>query len=163
MTATAADDRPTELQKLRAALIMHFAKDTKWPEPPEELRVIVVGRDDIGTILEGTLRQKLQKRVLVERTENPTEDDFAGAHMAVFSDSSRHDQRRLAALCRKHDVLSIGEELDFLGAGGMVTVGVDSTTHRPLLRINIDALKDSRLSVRPALASLCQILHKGTG
>jgi hypothetical protein len=160
--ANANDDRPTDLQKIRAAFVMHFAKGTKWSETPPELRVVVVGRDDIGQILDATLKHHLLKRIIVERIARPAASDFDGAHIAIFTDSSRHDYGRFAAACRSRNVLTIAEDMDFLEAGGMVTVGLDASK-RPLLRINLDAVKDSRVSIVPGLASKCEILHKGTG
>ena len=114
--------------EIKAGMLLSFAKFTKWPKEAfepyhEKITLGIIGKDPFGSqidlIFKG--RQTHGRNWQIRRVEKIK--DLWGCHI-VFVANSEKDKSRykdILEFCRKHDVLTVGDNIEnFCAYGGII-------------------------------------------
>jgi hypothetical protein len=155
---------PKEYQ-VKAVYLYNFAKFVEWPamafeKPQTPYSICVLGTDPFGEVLDIAAAESVQGRRMTVRRIHEL-DGIGGCHILFVSPSER---RRLAAIfevLQKFPTLTVGEDEEFIRAGGCMRFFLLGDTVR--FEINIAATDRARLKVSAKLLSLARVFGKPTG
>jgi YfiR/HmsC-like len=114
----------TEYQ-LKALFLFNFAKYVEWPEQAfpgtnAPITIGIVGRDDFGDYLPGTVRDKtVGGRTFIIRHLSD-KDNPQGCEILFISDSESSHVREILAKTAGLPILTVGEDKAFAENGGMI-------------------------------------------
>jgi hypothetical protein len=145
--------------QVRAAFICNFANFVEWPpaafqRPDDPFTICVMGRNPFGRTLTSLVDGKLlDRRAFVVR---PVADvrQVSGCHILFISSSERLRFRSILENLKTSSVLSVGDTNDFIAAGGIVGLPLESGKVR--IEISAQAAKERNLRISSHLLSLAQ-------
>jgi hypothetical protein len=147
--ALSAEPSPTEYE-VKAAFLFNFLKFVDWPAAPDGPWIIgVVGANSFAGVLEDTVRGKTVKGFPVTVKRLPAISAAHGCHI-VFVPATVH-----AAFAPPPGILTVGDDLHFLEAGGIVSFYLEDGKVR--FEIQAEAAKAAGLRVSPQLLKLGKI------
>jgi hypothetical protein len=136
--------------EVKAAFLFNFLKFVDWPAAPDGPWVIgVVGAGSFTGILEDTVRGKTVKGFPVTVKRLPGISAARGCHIVFVP------MRVQAAFAPPPGVLTVGDDLHFLDAGGIVGFYLEEGKVR--FEIQADAAKAAGLRVSAQLLKLGKI------
>lgn len=146
---------------IKAAYLHHFLKYTTWPEAKKgekqrSLRLVVVGTDPFGEILDRSFKdKKIQGRsVTLIRQEELEEDLLADM---IFAGGLEEEQRLgLLEACKGKPILVVGEVTGFAEAGAHCNLYRDGKNVK--FEINTDVVKESKLTMSSELLKLARLV-----
>jgi hypothetical protein len=137
--ALSAQDASLEY-RVKAAYLFNFAKFVEWPRASGPLTLCVAGRNVFGEALTDTVRGELiEGRPIVVRVLLEPE---AGCHVLFVPRGAPAAAYLRAA--GSPPSLTVGEQPDFIGMGGLVNFVLDGTN----VRFEIDAEAAQRAGLR---------------
>lgn len=153
-------DGPGEYE-VKGAFLYHFANFVRWPESTFKttdghLRVCILGKDPFGHILEETLEKKTVKDHPFEIHRNPSKTELQHCHMLYFAASESPQMKTLHHHIAKGEVLTFGEDLEFMRQGGMVQFFVKD--QKVQFAINPEVVNQTQLKVSSKLLRLAEIV-----
>lgn len=153
-------DAPGEY-RVKAAFLYHFANFVDWPlsafqATDGRLRVCIIGKDPFGQTLEDTLAKKTVRDHPFEIQRNPTKTELQHCHILYLPSSGTSKIKTLRHHVAKGDVLTVGENLDFIKQGGMVKFFVEDQKVR--FAINPDAVYQTKMKMSSKLLRLAKIV-----
>ncbi len=139
-----------------AAIVWGIIGYTRWPEPPQALRLCLIGDSEHGGTLHGA-GDGHRPEYGVDVHEAVTAED-AAEHCDVLyvGKLSPEHLTSLIKLLTGRPVLTIGEEHDFCSFGGMFCL--DDRPDRKNFAANLDAISRSGLRVNPQVLRLTEQL-----
>lgn len=146
---------------LKAAFLHHFFKYTTWPKPkgdekPGPFKLLVVGGDPFGDILEKTFKDKQLQGRSVQVVREAEVDPDLEADM-VFAGGLDEDQRtELLAICKGRPILLVGQEPGFALVGANCNFYLEDGHVR--FEINTEAVKESKLTISSELLKLARLV-----
>ena len=147
-----AQEVPLEYQ-VKATYLYNFVKFIDWPgQPAGPLNICVAGRNPFGTVLDDLLANEtingrpVRSRVILEPD---------AACQVVFVPNGAAASAYLRA-ARGAPVLTVGEESDFIGLGGMISLYLDNANVR--FSINPGAADRAKLRISSRLLALARIV-----
>lgn len=143
----AAQSAPTE-SAVKAELLARLPLFVTWPDAsvPEESEPIIIGIlgvDPLGDEIDRTTEGRQAAGHPYRVVRFPRLREMAGEpvpHILFVAESERDDYWRVLESMRRVPVLLVGEEPEFLRAGGHATVGIRGA--RPDVVIALDRLQD---------------------
>jgi len=115
--------------EVKAAFLYNFAKFIEWPaqtftNPSVPFVLGIVGEDPFGDQLAGIAqREKIKGRPLEIRHYRPG-DDLTGCQVLFVARAETARAQELLRVAQEKSILSVGEEGDFLDAGGMIAFAI---------------------------------------
>ena len=151
---------PSEYQ-VKAAFIYHFTQFIDWPQTSlgtadSPFRLCIVGPDPFGAILEETLQDKTVGGHPFSLIRNPASRELDRCHMLFLTKGHAPLRATLQTSLGFTQTLTVGEQKEFLEAGGMIQFYLEGQKIR--FALNPNAVKLSELKVSPKLLRLAQIV-----
>ncbi len=142
---------------LKAAFIDNFARFTEWPESSRTAAAFVIcvlGDTAVGEAIEGLVagRDAAGRPVVVSVVAAAAPKD--ACHILYVSGATTREAAQVAAGLRNLPVLTIGDGVGFIAAGGMVRFFFERGQLR--FNINVEAVKRSGLRMSSRLLVLAQ-------
>jgi hypothetical protein len=143
-----------------AALTLNFARFTQWPEQAfvnsgNNLQVCLVGDNVLMQSFDSISGKAVGNRV-IKIINSDKLRNLNQCHILFLSELPNNILSQVFLDTKQYPVLTIGEESDFIGSGGMVAmVNVDGKIQ---LHINILTVKSSGLSISSNLLRLAKIV-----
>jgi hypothetical protein len=151
---TAAESTLSE-SEVKVGYLYNFAKFVEWPsvasEPGGPLVVGIVGKDDIGKLLEQTLEGKMvnKRQLRIQRSENSA--GLKKCHIVFFGKSaSKNLKSQLKEL--------VGETGDFTRQGGMI--GLLLEDNRVKIEVNMAAVERGGLQISSRVLQLARLVEE---
>jgi hypothetical protein len=147
-----AQDVSVEYQ-VKAAYLFNFVKFVEWPTRPAiaPIAICVAGRNPFGQVLSDTVRgETVNGRPLAARIILEPESDCDVLFVPRGSPAMAY-LRAVSGL----PTLTVGEEEDFIGLGGIISLRLEGTNVR--FTINPDAAERSKLRISSRLLRLARI------
>ncbi len=153
--------RPFEKQTVQAMLTLNIAKFTSWPEETftnteSSLNVCVFG-DNIIQESFAKLDNKVVHKRNIKITRLSRLRNIQQCQILYISKLERNRLFSLLAEIKNKPILTIGENIDFLKAGGIV--GLESKQGKIQLNINLARLKQTELVISSRLLKLAKIIN----
>jgi hypothetical protein len=111
--------------QVKAAFLYNFLKYVQWPNQAlavgEPIRICILGADPFGQILDRTIANRTveQHPLEVRRISRPGNSIYV-CHLAFMSHAETHRYPDWFAAIGEKPILTVGEEPDFINAGGAI-------------------------------------------
>jgi len=151
---------PMEKQAVLAALTLNVARFTRWPEfafnhAPYTLNLCVFGdnvvQQSFNDIENKIINNKTIHIINISRLRN-----LNRCHLLYLSELNRNKLIPLLAELKGKAVLTVGENMRLIQAGGMV--GLEKINGKIQLNINLPMVKHSKLVISSRLLQLANIV-----
>jgi hypothetical protein len=155
-----AEERADENQ-IKAAFLFNFGKFVEWPEPVFSangpLTICVAGNTEIAQALEqlaaGRTVNGKEVKVLVLRSP----ESSGRCQILFIGRTAGKDKKALLEKAQNTPILTVGEEGDFAGQGGILNLlNQKSRIH---FEVNQEAAARAGLKISSKLLALAQIVH----
>ncbi len=151
--------RSVEKQTVLAVLTLNIARFTSWPEPAfnaeAPLNLCVFGDNIVQQSFEAIDNKKANNKTIhiinLSRLRN-----LDRCQLLYLSKLDRSRLKPLLMELKTRPVLTVGENMEFLKAGGMV--GLEKINGKMQLSINLHAVKQSKLVISSRLLKLANIV-----
>ncbi len=153
-------DGPREHQ-VKVVFLYHFATFVDWPSSTYKdtnghLRICIVGKDPFGESLDATLREKKIGNHPLEISRNPSTATLKHCHILYLAESQSSQLKTYRQQYDIANVLTVGENDNFIRHGGMIKFFLDDQKVR--FAINPDAINEANLKVSSKLLRLAKII-----
>lgn len=160
MQATAQKSVPSEYQ-VKSVFLFNFTQFVEWPAesfttPASPLVIGVYGKNPFGTFLDQTVQgeQTDGHPLIVKRFTKL--DEITGCHILFICDSEKNRLKEILNYTKGKSILTVSDVNDFAKQGGMIRFLTENRKTR--LRINLEAVKASNLTVSSKLLRLSEIV-----
>jgi len=157
-------DTPLPEYQVKAAIVYKVAKFVSWPassfdtgEAP--LTLCIAGTDPFGDYINGLEGQIVHGRSLAVRRIEDSEVLTADCHILFVGEDSTSVQM-LRGSGTRH-VLTVGDSPEFAANGGMLGLSIDN--NRVRFEVNLDAARESDLTISASLLQLATIVTARRG
>jgi hypothetical protein len=154
-----AQEAPPSEYRLKAAFLFNFAKFVDWPpeafkDASAPLVIGILGDNPFGRDLEQTVQGKSINThpLLIKQFSSPSET--TNCHILFVSSSEKKRQPEVLNSVRGAPVLTVGENDQFIEAGGMINFVVEDKKIR--FQINNDPARREGLKISSKLLGLAQ-------
>jgi hypothetical protein len=142
---------------VKAVFLFNFTLFTTWPAESfgartSPLVIGVFGEDPFGSLLDKAVAGEAPKGRSIVILRFSSVEDVRQCHIVFVPATQAGRAASVLAAARGRSILTVGEEPDFLAAGGMVALVRDGTKVR--LRFNLPAIRAGRLEVSSKLLRL---------
>lgn len=153
--------RSVETQTVLAALTLNVARFTRWPKqvfikPEAPLNLCVFGgnivQQSFDNIDDTIINNRAIHIINLSRLRN-----LGRCQLLFLSGLDRHRLTPLLIELRGWPILTVGENMEFLQAGGMV--GLEKINGKIQLTINLSMVKKSQLVISSRLLKLAKIVN----
>src|SRR6185312_3570648 len=150
---------------LKAVLLFNLIRFVEWPnasfaDPESPFVIGILGRDPFGKVLDDVVGPESygKHKILVVRLRD-SEAAKACQLLFIGADEGKNIPRILSRL-QGRALLTVGDFEGFTSRGGMVALnqGVDGKIR---LRINLDAVRSTGLTVSGKLLRVAEIVNQG--
>ena len=156
-----------EEYRVKAAFIFHFAQLVDWPAKKatgtdNSLFLCTLGEDPFQGLLEGTVAGKaIGNRILRVRHLGQAED-MQACQIVFFGRAQSKRIPMLVSTLHQAPVLTVGETVGFLNAGGMIDFLLEDNKVR--FEVNLDAAESADLKIGSRLLVLAErVVGEGHG
>lgn len=152
--------RSVEKQTVLAVLTLNIARFTTWPEPISNntaapLNLCIFGGNIVQQSFEKidnkTANNKTIRIIILSRLRN-----LKQCHLLYVSELERNRLTPLLMELKDQPILTIGENIEFLQAGGMV--GLKNVNGKMQLNINLSVVRHANLVISSRLLKLANIV-----
>jgi hypothetical protein len=135
--------------KVEAAYLRNFARYVTWPEtafhgPRAPWQIGVLGREDLGALLERMLEGRTEQDRPFEVRLARSVDALRGCHIVFIGWGDPARRRATLAELAGRPVLTVGDADDFLEEGGIVQFDIRDTVQ---MRIDLDHARAAGLRI----------------
>lgn len=162
MSSSPSSAAPVALEQytVLAALTLNFARFTQWPEQAfvnsgNNLQVCLVGDNVLLQSFDSISGKAVGDRV-IKIINSDKLRNLNQCHILFLSELPNIVLSQVFLDTRQYPVLTIGEEGDFIGSGGMVAMV--NTDGKIQLHINLSLVKSSGLTISSSLLRLAKIV-----
>jgi len=148
-----------EKQEILAALTLNIARFTRWPEqimnsPDSTLNLCIFGdnivQESFTKINNKTINNNVLQIISISRLRN-----LKRCQILYLSELERNKLTPLLEELKEHPILTVGENLAFIKAGGMI--GLELVQGKIQLNINLPIVKQAKLTISSRLLNLAKI------
>ena len=158
-----AAEPPFEHYKLKAAYLYNFSKFVYWPpatlrEAAGTIGICVLGDDDLANELEGIIKVNAagDRKMAVRRVKH---QDAENTCQILFIGRSVDDRyRAIITSLKSGPVLTVGDDENFLRAGGMIKFQLEDRKVR--FEVNLDAVEKSSIRVSSKILKLAKAVYQ---
>lgn len=147
--------------QIKAAFLFNFGKFVEWPETAASakapLTICVAGNDEVSRALEQLTAGKAINSKAVKVMLVRSLDISASCQILFIGRAAGKDKKTLLERTQHAPVLTVGEEEDFAGQGGILNLVQEKS--RIYFEINQEAAARSGLRISSKLLALAQIVH----
>ncbi len=153
--------KPLPEQKVFAALTINLVRFTRWPESvlnhhDSSLNLCVLGDSQVQQVFDEFQTARIKDRgihiVYVSRLRR-----LQSCQVIFFQGLEASRLRHVLFLLHRQPILTVGQGLTFIQAGGMA--GLGTVNHKPKLYINLAALKASGLIISARVLKLAEVFN----
>ncbi len=149
--------RSVEKQAVLAALSLNLARFTTWPEwKSPALNLCVIGdnvvQESFANLNNKTINGKTVRIINRSRYRHLSE-----CQLLYISALKRNILRKVLLELKNQPILTVGENMGFLKAGGMI--GLEKLNGKMQLNINLPVIKQSELVVSSRILKLANIFE----
>jgi hypothetical protein len=149
--------------QLKAAFLLNFASFVEWPaasfsSPTDPLVFSVFRKDPFDGALQSAAKEKWinGRPVLIHVTSDPAV--LRSSHVVFFPASEARDYSRAARAMSGLNILTVGEDSDFIDRGGIINFVIRNT--RVSFEINSFAAERSHLKISSKLLQLARVVER---
>lgn len=146
---------------VRAAFVFNLTKYVSWPAVREHLVIGVVGDGNIGPVLRQVLNGKVSDGRPISVVAHSPDSDMNECDVLYVSGISHAALRSILSRAAKRAVLTVGDNEEFVRAGGMVAL-VRSGDQMEI-EVNLQALRGRRLDMSSRLLKLAVLVSSEGG
>lgn len=155
----------TSEDNIKAAYLFNFAKFVEWPKEAfrsdnEPIYVCVLGDDSLASILSSIENKTVGGRKL-DIISDQTDVGSRNCHILYIGDSFGRKGPYLLDSIRQKPVLTVSSQEGFASEGGMI--GFIRKGNYIRFEVNLDAVRESGLSISSRLLKLAVIVEGGRG
>lgn len=149
---------------VKAAMLYHFAKFTKWPDgtfadPESPIRFCVLGKDPFGSDLDSLVGHQIRKRdILTTRIRKVRH--ASECHLLFIAKSEAHRIQSVLQSLDGQPILTIADMDGFARNGGIIQLKIREETIR--FQINTGVASKERLNFSAQLLMLADIISGET-
>lgn len=149
--------RSVEKQAVLAALSLNLARFTTWPERKNpSLNLCVIGDNIVQESFANMDNKTINGKAL--RILNRTRLRYLPQCQLLYvSTLDRNVLRQVLVELKYHSILTVGENMEFLKAGGMV--GLENIDGKMQININLPAIEESDLVMSSRILKLANIFE----
>jgi len=156
--------RSVEKQEILAVLTLNVARFTTWPEQTFKAVEPILNLCVFGNNVVQQSFEKINKKVINNRTIHIINlsrlRNLHQCKLLYLSDIDRNKLKPLLKEMQSYPVLTIGENMEFIKAGGMV--GLEKINGKIQLTINLPNIKQSDLVISSRLLKIANIVDYPT-
>lgn len=161
--ARGADAGPSLESRVKAAFVLNFVQFTRWPEESlgkkeDPLVIGVLDPDRLEGMLEKTVEDRVVQGRKLEVRHFAKPEQVRGCHVLVVGDNPPEGLSKLLGELRNQSVLTIGEQTDFMEAGGVIRFFIEDRKVR--FEINTAAAERAKLQISSKLLKLAKVVKK---
>ena len=155
-TQQAADE-----SQIKAAFLFNFGKFVEWPEPAASpnglLTICITGNDEVARALQHLAAGKTVNGKEVKVVLLRVLDSSGSCQILFIGRAAGKDKKALLEKTQNVPVLTVGEEEDFAGQGGIVNFLSEKRSIH--FEVNLEAATQSGLKISSKLLALAQIVR----
>lgn len=147
---------------LKLAFLYNFTKFVEWPtdafpNASAPFEVCMVGRDPFGDHLEQSLRDRTVDNRPMAFRRSTSGDNLKGCQIVFVTAEAKGQAPSIVSRLKSSSVLTVGETKGFAANGGIVNFIVEENRLR--FEVNLDAARQTRLSISSKLLALAKIVR----
>lgn len=154
------NSRTVEKQTVMAVLTLNIARFTSWPERIFNAKEPIINLCVIGDNLVQQSFNNINKKVINNKTLHIINlsrlRNVNQCQLLYVSKMDRNKLKPLLVEMRGVPILTIGENVEFIQAGGMV--GLEQVNGKMQIKINLPIIKQSELVISSRLLKLAEIV-----
>jgi hypothetical protein len=152
----AGDAVPSEAQ-MKAAFLLNFPKYVEWPatdfaETNSPIVIAVFGSDEVADEFAKLSERKVINGRSIQLMRAKTAEQCRNCDILFIGSAESRSAAELLTGLRGLNILTVGENDDFLDRGGMINLA--RRDRRIGLEVNIDSIRQTRLKVSSKLLAL---------
>lgn len=153
-------------QELKAAALNQVVHFARWPagaflDADSPLTIGIYGADPFGTLIDELVRGEVVMGHPVKVVRCFTPEAAAACHVIYVSDPEHRSMDRLLRALGDRNVLTVGDDEEFVERGGTISLSVRSS--RIHILVNLDAARRSNVTLSSKLLRLAEIVkNKGS-
>ena len=146
---------------LKAGFLVNFSQFTTWPKSAFDSSqspfvIGIVGPDPFGPLLDAvTADVRVGGRPIVVRRLQ-TGDEIRGCHLLFVGEMQARELKRMVDLAGTAPVLTVSDEADFLGAGGIVRLRIEN--NRVRFDVNAAAARRAGLTFSSEMLQFAKVV-----
>lgn len=143
--------------RVKAALLYNFTLFVNWPsnsfpEPDAPMKVLIVGQDPFGKILEEAFAGKQASGHSLEIVRATLDTMPTNCHLAFVAASEDKQCEKVLEKLRGRGVLTVSDITRFADRGGMI--GIEKPEGRILLGVRLKLIREAGMSVSSRMLNL---------
>lgn len=160
-TLTSLQPKISHEYQVKAVFLFNFSQFVEWPQeslptPATPLVIGVLGKDPFGSFLDQTIDgEQVNGHPLTIKRFTKIQD-VTTCHILFISDSERNRLADILKTTKGKSILTVSDVNNFAKQGGMIRFLTEDRKTR--LRINLEAVKESNLTVSSKLLRLAEII-----
>lgn len=150
-------------QELKAAALNQVVHFARWPsgaflDSESPLTIGIFGADPFGALIDELVSGEVVSGHPVKIVRCFTPEAAAACHVVYVSDPEHRSVDRLLRALGERNVLTVGDDEEFVERGGTISLAVRNSRIRIL--VNLDAAKRSNVTLSSKLLRLAEIVSK---
>jgi hypothetical protein len=157
--------QPSQEYTIKAVFLYNFTQFVEWPESAfaEETSPLIIGilgKDPFGSSLDETVRGERVKNhpLVVKRFKTAAE--ITRCHILYININEKAQLKSILESLKVKNILTVGDVSNFASNGGMICFFTEKNKTR--IRINIEAVKNSELTISSKLLRLADLVETQT-
>jgi hypothetical protein len=157
--------QPSQESTIKAVFLYNFTQFVEWPESAfagetSPLVIGILGKDPFGSSLDETVRGERVKNhpLVVKRFKTVAE--ITRCHILYININEKDQLKNILGSLKAKNILTVGDVSNFASNGGMICFFTEKNKTR--IRINIEAVKNSELTISSKLLRLADLVETQT-
>jgi hypothetical protein len=157
--------QPSQEYTIKAVFLYNFTQFVEWPESAfaEETSPLIIGilgKDPFGSSLDETVHGESVKNhpLVVKRFKTAAE--ITRCHILYININEKAQLKSILESLKVKNILTVGDVSNFASNGGMICFFTEKNKTR--IRINIEAVKNSELTISSKLLRLADLVETQT-
>jgi hypothetical protein len=148
--------------QVRSVFLYNFTQFVEWPpesfaKPDSPLIIGIVGNDPFGNVLQETMRNEIiNGHPLIVQYFNKVED-IKTCHILYINLTKSEQFKHVFDYLANQNILTVGDAVNFSKQGGMIRFFTENNKTR--IRINLDEVKERKLTVSSKLLRLAEVVE----
>jgi hypothetical protein len=144
--------------EIKTAFIFNFMKFTKWPNTPAQLKIGIIGKNDLAqTIVANLSNKKIGETSLdfLFVTDSMQIDNYDA--IIYIEKTNGITSKTVKSLTKGKPILTIGTTQEFVAKDGIISIAISENNKKQIL-VNINNLNNSKITISSKLLALAEII-----